>query len=52
MMRKYHVRFGGGPMEKVRDRNLASGLPNYAWLVLLQMTCQGITCAFILVRQG
>jgi hypothetical protein len=28
MMRKYHVRFGGGPMEKGRlDRYLASGLP-------------------------
>jgi hypothetical protein len=30
MMRKYHVRFGGGPMEKGRQRYLASGLPNLA----------------------
>src|SRR5262245_6487287 len=31
MMRKYHVRFGGGPMEKGRlDRYLASGLPYLA----------------------
>jgi hypothetical protein len=30
MMRKYHVRFGGGPVEKGRKRYLASGLPNIA----------------------
>ena len=30
MMRKYHVRFGGGPMEKGRKGYLASGLPNLA----------------------
>jgi ectoine hydroxylase-related dioxygenase (phytanoyl-CoA dioxygenase family) len=27
MTRKCHVRFGGGPTEKVRQRNLAGGLP-------------------------
>ena len=29
MMRKCHVRFGGGPMEKEPNRYLASGLPYY-----------------------
>jgi hypothetical protein len=30
MMRKYHVRFGGGPTEKGSQDHLAGGLPNYA----------------------
>jgi transposase len=29
MMRKYHVRFGGGPTEKESQDHLAGGLPNY-----------------------
>ena len=29
MMGNYQVRFGGGPMEKWLNRQLASGLPNY-----------------------
>ena len=28
-MRKYHARFGGGPSEKGRQRNLAGGLPDF-----------------------
>jgi transposase len=29
MMRKYHVRFGGGPTEQESQDHLAGGLPNY-----------------------
>jgi hypothetical protein len=31
MTRKCHVRFGGGPTEKVRQRNLVGGLPYALW---------------------
>ena len=34
-MRKYHVRFGGGPMEKVWKQNLASGLPCHQIIIAL-----------------
>ena len=30
MMRKYHVRFGGGPTEKGSQDHLAGGPPNYS----------------------
>lgn len=30
MMRKYHVRFGGGPTEKGSQDYLAGGLPNFS----------------------
>ena len=47
MMRKYQVRFGGGPTEKGSQDHLAGGLPNFLnlkdeWPIRCPTSCSGV----------